>query len=121
MADFHDLLNLVDNIKEKLIDSEYKEIIEKIGILNKNNKLQLYNITFIKTFITHKTPDSVVVNNVLRTDTVYLEDETCSGIHDTLLNKYQYFQYKEHTDGTKIIIKENFMTDNENVIIWYIM
>ena len=117
MSDFNDLLNLVNNVKEKITDDEYNEITKNIEILNKN-KQQLYNITFIKTCITHKSPDSVIVNNILRTDKVYLDNEILSCIHDTLLDKYCNFQYKEHTDGTKIIIEEDNYTDNEAVIIF---
>jgi hypothetical protein len=117
MTSYHDLLNLVDNVKEKLTDSEYKELADKIASMNKNNKQQLYNITFIKTFITHKTPDSVIVHNVLRNDKVYLEEENTSE-HYSLLTKYNHFQYKKNTEGIKIIVEENYPTDNEDVIIF---
>ena len=57
MIDLLDLVDMVEDIKQKISDKEYKDIMDKLMEKNKNNTKSLYRVTYFKLNIKEKLGD----------------------------------------------------------------
>lgn len=57
MIDLLDLVDMVEDIKQKISDKEYKDIMDKLMEKNKDNNKSLYRVTYFKVNIKEKLGD----------------------------------------------------------------
>ena len=57
MIDLLDLVDMVEDIKQKISDKEYKDIMDKLMEKNKDNTKSLYRVTYFKVNIKEKLGD----------------------------------------------------------------
>ena len=70
---FHELINAVDDIKEKISDNQYKHLVETIGLLKKKEK-KFVLVNYIKTKIKYPGIDCNCCDEEPRLDTEERED-----------------------------------------------
>ena len=58
----HDLSNMIFNIKEKLTDAEFKEIMEKLSIKHREEANDMYEFIFYKQKMVLERVDGVLTN-----------------------------------------------------------
>ena len=92
---FHELINAVDDIKEKISDNQYKHLVETIGLLKKKEK-KFVRVKYIKTEITYPDIDCDCCDG-----DPYLTNKTIEEIfliNEEAENSYLYDHVKEITN-----------------------
>lgn len=137
MIDLLDLVDMVEDIKQKISDKEYKDIMDKLMEKNKDNTKSLYRVTYFKVNIKEKLGDDyhddyrLSVNFDSKAKTIlceslnpnihkHLEGGKCFHNYKIIPNEFGYPKLKytglAHIDYHKYIECENAITTSGDTL-----
>lgn len=105
-----DIVELIDEIKEKITSEEYKSLMDKIMFVNKKKELeQLYKITYIENEVKLKKCSCIGFDQTIKKAIVKL-DLPCINMSvdiDNIIRLFDSFYFKDELSVYRIIVPYN--------------